>query len=374
MKNKVSESTMRFIRRCYEEAFSTPNAFHNWYYALEGAFTTPASYWVPISFNQFAWLYGDDYEEKDIENIGVFLKWKIEKSGLKYPIFMKTSTFSGKFNFENCIVRQTDTAMDIGRKALNIAYMGMCGDRMDCGFVLREFIDPDCGLETIYSGMPLHTEFRVFYDFVNRKVIEVFPYWDTATMLGPQMESHYAQYPHDKASFLHAKERLEEAFANNKKAIAAYVEKRLEHWWSLPGGHRAFSIGDVPAIWSLDFLMDTKEKIWLIDAAVGHQSYYWERLDKNTLIDSVTAQPIVFSDEYVEEAKQNAKELCQYIKVCPVCGNPHFSAHRVYHFDVVVDGNGNWEEDGDVYEAETPFGPFQCTACGYEVDSLEEID
>ena len=61
------------------------------------------------------------------------------------------------------------------------------------------------------------------------------------------------------------------------------------------------------------------------------------------------------------------------MKVCPKCGGKRFWAHRVYHTDVIVDGDNNWEEDRNAYDAGNPFGPYTCENCGAEYDDLNEL-
>jgi len=64
------------------------------------------------------------------------------------------------------------------------------------------------------------------------------------------------------------------------------------------------------------------------------------------------------------------------------CGNQKFSAHQVLHVSIVVDEENDYlhPESGenefdciggeDIYEANNPFGPYQCTNCGEEYDEL----
>lgn len=55
------------------------------------------------------------------------------------------------------------------------------------------------------------------------------------------------------------------------------------------------------------------------------------------------------------------------------CGNDAFSAHQVCYHDITVDSSGCFTEDHGVYESEHPYGPFTCTACGKEYETLEEL-
>lgn len=55
---------------------------------------------------------------------------------------------------------------------------------------------------------------------------------------------------------------------------------------------------------------------------------------------------------------------------CPTCENTRFFAHQVCHHDVIVDAEGNFEDDTGIYYSGKPFGPFTCVKCGRE---LEEV-
>lgn len=58
------------------------------------------------------------------------------------------------------------------------------------------------------------------------------------------------------------------------------------------------------------------------------------------------------------------------------CGCNKFYAHQVVRMDVICDGDGyfydNIEEgiEAAIYDAELPYGPFQCVQCGAEYDEL----
>ena len=55
------------------------------------------------------------------------------------------------------------------------------------------------------------------------------------------------------------------------------------------------------------------------------------------------------------------------------CGNDRFHGHQVSHHDVVVDGHGSWQTDEGVYFSAVPFGPFTCTVCGAEYETLDDL-
>lgn len=76
-------------------------------------------------------------------------------------------------------------------------------------------------------------------------------------------------YPHlyhatDKIIFEHERERLEGVYAHFKDAVQDKVADAMQNVQGLTGQ------------WSVDVLMDEREKFWLIDMAIAQRSAYWE--------------------------------------------------------------------------------------------------
>jgi len=57
---------------------------------------------------------------------------------------------------------------------------------------------------------------------------------------------------------------------------------------------------------------------------------------------------------------------------CPKCGNGKFSGHQQVFMDVFVDSKGDWISDASKkpYDSNEPYGPFTCTKCGAEYETL----
>ena len=125
--------------------------------------------------------------------------------------------------------------------------------------VVREFIESNSKVTPcIYNGLPLRSEFRVFYDFEEQKPIFTVNYWDF----------NYV-YPHlyaatDKIIFEHERNRLEKAFSENRDRVQAMVDTAMKRVNGLNGQ------------WSVDILMDESGTLWLIDMAIAQRSAYWE--------------------------------------------------------------------------------------------------
>lgn len=138
----------------------------------------------------------------------------------------------------------------------------------DLELVLREYIEPRPDTPTIYNGMPLRPELRVFFDFDNRKILYAVNYWDW-------------DYCHDRICSGWNGERTPDAdvYEWNYLRLAEETErlknKHLSTIWSalsqvttltMPDGRRN--------IWSVDFMLE-EDKVWLIDMAQGWRSAYW---------------------------------------------------------------------------------------------------
>lgn len=61
---------------------------------------------------------------------------------------------------------------------------------------------------------------------------------------------------------------------------------------------------------------------------------------------------------------------------CKHCGGEMFTAHQLCRMDVLVNESGDFLSDMPdgpaIYDAENPYGPFQCCGCGAEYDELAE--
>jgi DNA-directed RNA polymerase subunit RPC12/RpoP len=55
---------------------------------------------------------------------------------------------------------------------------------------------------------------------------------------------------------------------------------------------------------------------------------------------------------------------------CPKCGNKVFEAHQLCRHNIVVDNSNNWQSNIDIYDSETPYGPYTCTECSAEYSEL----
>lgn len=64
---------------------------------------------------------------------------------------------------------------------------------------------------------------------------------------------------------------------------------------------------------------------------------------------------------------------------CPKCGSDRFMCYQVCRHDIVVNDRNDYVEgltgdsDADIYDAETPYGPYTCMRCKTPYDTLPTI-
>lgn len=217
-------------------------------------------------------LYEAFYMEKPDEDLAVIRGWldsdiapKLKEMGLTGHVFVKNGRFSNKFNARGTC--NLYGLHDLYRAIADINYQAICcgADGVD-EIVVREFIESDSRVTPcIYNGLPLRSEFRVFYDFEKRTPIFTANYWDFDYV-----------YPHlydatDRIVFLHQREYMDLAFNDHKDEVESMVAYAMKNVIGLSGQ------------WSVDILLDEWGKFWLIDMAIAQRSAYWEkRPDKET--------------------------------------------------------------------------------------------
>lgn len=252
------------------------NDFSFWYPKIKDCgIPTPLSFYTKLPSAQkepeyARRLYQAFYMERPKEDEEVVKAYlderiipKLKEMKLTGHVFVKNGRFSNKFNANGaCNLRGLH---ELYRAIILINYEAMC-----CGaegadeIVVREFIESPLGkTPCIYNGLPLRPEFRVFYDFDAGKPIFTVNYWDYDYV-----------YPHlyeatDKIVFEHERKRIEGAYNLYKEYVQQMVAETMQDAQGLSGQ------------WSVDILLDERDKFWLIDMAIAQRSAYWEmRPDK----------------------------------------------------------------------------------------------
>lgn len=193
---------------------------------------------------------------KDEQAIIEWVEQNVKPLMAKKVYFLKNAVFSNKFNFQSCITRSTKIADDI----IGINYAALCLGAMGLDeIILREIIPHDIAkVPTIYSGMPLRSEFRVFYDFDKHVVLYSANYWDF-DYCSPKMYDKT-----DKIVFDYMRSEISEKFIANQKHVEELVGIHMKDV-------------DLNGKWSIDILLDGHGAFWLIDMAVAQNSVYWDK-------------------------------------------------------------------------------------------------
>lgn len=185
--------------------------------------------------------------------------------------FVKTGTFSSKFDFRNAHVPHGDEIHDLGEYLLLIQNQActmagpltqpsIIGASTTNEFVVREFIQDKENNPCIYKGLPLHTEYRVFVDFDEKTILGISPYWRADLMLkrfGNGAENSPHDY-HDYVIYKAHEDVLNNRYEANKNRVLDAVKALLPNT-------------DLTGQWSID-IMQNGEEFYLIDMAIATES------------------------------------------------------------------------------------------------------
>ena len=273
----------------YEIIGMNPNSMGYWFPALEKAvmqqdfFKVPETkiVKVPLPILQLTHL---DYFSLTPTTLHIVDAWAREAFELdeNKTYFIKTGTYSSKFDFRNAKVTSPAEVREIGQyllfihaQALAMAHYDLSGRNQPCIYgvsttnewVVREYIEDKENLPCIYHGMPLHTEYRAFIDFDTDELIGIVPYWDSESMkkrFSQESDADTADMKHDYIIYCKEEERLQKTFDANKDILAERLKAMIPDI-------------DLKGQWSLD-IMQNGDEFWIIDMALAANSALVDRL------------------------------------------------------------------------------------------------
>ena len=189
--------------------------------------------------------------------------------------FIKTGTYSSKFDFRNAYVHSKKEVKELGEYLLYIHYQALqmasplchpCiyGVSTTNEWVVREFIQDKENNPCIYKGLPLHTEYRVFVDCNTNEIIGISPYWEPETMkkrFGNSPDSDEPDDKHDYIIYSMHEEKLMKRYVENKDAVLSHIQEILP---SL----------NLSGQWSIDIMQNGTE-FWIIDMAIAQNSAFY---------------------------------------------------------------------------------------------------
>lgn len=197
--------------------------------------------------------------------------------------FIKTGTYSSKFDFRNAHVKGAKEVRELGEYLLFIHFQALMmasplsspciyGVSTTNEWVVREFIQDKENNPCIYKGLPLHTEYRVFVDFDTDKVIGVNPYWDPDVMknrFGNSEDSNSPHNVHDYVIYKAHEETLMGRYNENVNTVTMKVKEMLPDI-------------ELEGQWSID-VMQNEDDFWIVDMALAANSALVECVPKKLL-------------------------------------------------------------------------------------------
>ena len=259
------------------------NSIGHWFpelvraYRDSGFFRIPATTIakVPLTLLQLTRL---DYHSLTPSTIQIVDNWAhaVFRLNDERDYFVKTGTYSSKFDFRNCLVHGEKEVRELGEYLLYIHHQALqmagplsfpCiyGVSTTNEWVVREFIPDKEGNPCIYHGLPLHTEYRVFVDCDSDAVIGVSPYWEPKTMLnrfGSCSDANSPHQMHDYVIFKSHEATLMRRYHENVDSVVEHIREFLPAL-------------DLQGQWSID-VMQNGDDFWIIDMAVAENSAFYD--------------------------------------------------------------------------------------------------
>ena len=264
---------------CYEMLSQNQNAMGNWLPQLVDAvkkqdfFKIPRTTVVKIPMTLLQ-LTRNDFEmltqtTKTIVDRFCTKAFHLDE-GKEY--FVKTGTFSSKYDFRNAHVKGEKEVKELGEYLLFIHWQALqmasplakptiYGVSTTNEWVVREFIRDKENNPCIYEGMPLHTEYRVFVDFDMDEILGINPYWDPAVMkkrFEQEEDSQKAKNVHDAIIYRMHEETLMKRYNENKEVVLKHIKDILPDV-------------NLEGQWSVD-VMQNGDEFYIIDMALAQSS------------------------------------------------------------------------------------------------------
>lgn len=263
----------------YNMLGKNPNAMSNWLPSIKNAaekhgfFKIPKTKIakVPLPILQMSRL---DYGSLSLATLKIVDDWAMKAFDLDVnkSYFIKTGTYSSKFDFRNAKVSGEKEVRELGEYLLFIQNQAtlmagplstpsIYGASTTNEWVVREFIEDKEFNPTIYKGLPLHTEYRVFVDFDTNKVLGSAQYWDPDMMLRRFSKdiNHSVHSMHDYTVYQAHKGTLTHRYYENVRNVCDKMADILPDCQGMRGQ------------WSVD-VMQNGDDFWLIDMATADSS------------------------------------------------------------------------------------------------------
>ena len=232
---------------------------------------------VPLSLLQLGRVF--EYNELTPTTFKIINEYckKVFELDLNGTYFIKNGVFSSKFDFRNAKVTTPQEVAELGQylfyihqQACQMASLLNNKSIYGCGttneWVVREYIESPVK-ETIYMGLPLNTEYRIFVDFDTKIILSDNQYWNKEVMNKRFEENRNNHDIHDVITYNMASERLEKTYNENIGKVKETMQELLNNNIEMTGQ------------WSVD-IMQVKNDFYLIDMALAENSFYYNSVPK----------------------------------------------------------------------------------------------
>ena len=232
---------------------------------------------VPLSLLQLGRVF--EYSELTPTTFKIINEYckKVFELDLNGTYFIKNGVFSSKFDFRNAKVTTPQEVAELGQylfyihqQACQMASLlnnkSIYGAGTTNEWVVREYIESPAK-ETIYMGLPLNTEYRIFVDFDKKIILSDNQYWNKEVMNKRFEENRNGHDMHDIITYNMASERLEKTYNENIDKVKEMVQELLNNNIEMTGQ------------WSVD-IMQVENDFYLIDMALAENSFYYDSVPK----------------------------------------------------------------------------------------------
>lgn len=226
---------------------------------------------VPVDIMQMS---RQEYSSLRPATLAIIDQWAYRAFSLRDDgdYFIRTGTYSSKFDFRNARVHDPKEIRELGEYLLYLQNYAttlagslhnpvIYGTSTTNEWAVREFIEDAENNPCIYHGMPLRAEYRFFVDLDDDDIIGSTPYWEPRVMkkrLGYEEDADHPDMKHDFVIYSLHEPTLAERYRKNIGKLYVNVRKLLPDI-SLSGQ------------WSLD-IMQNGDDFWIIDMGLAQDS------------------------------------------------------------------------------------------------------
>lgn len=246
-----------------EYDMENPNLFSKWYYPVVEKGNKDSGLLIPKTLvfkvpKRIQYLFSMDNEEQDRMEIRRWIKESVLPNIPEdmYFLFVKNGTFSDKFS-GTCFTKRT--LEDLTSSVIKLNYASMC---LGAGgyeeLIIRENLWGFGEVEapTIYDGLALTPEFRIFYNFDTKKVIKTSNYWNY-DYVRPYLDKY-----NDKLVFDTVHKDIDKFYDEHVNEVSEMISKMMS------------TVDNLSGCWSVD-VMFCNDHYYFIDMAIAEDSAYY---------------------------------------------------------------------------------------------------